>query len=501
MAAAPSRRAAGTAQGACAASPALRLLRQRRGAGAAAMGTGTGSGTCPPGLGLLLVVVVVVLLGEARAEEVCSPPERLQYAELTESFSTMQSFPVGTTVTYVCRPGYMKIPGKSLDRTCGKDLRWSPTEEFCTARKCRHPGEPENGIVHVTDLTFGSQANFSCHTGFRIRGSSEITCVVKNKAVDWDGVPPFCERVPCEPPPSIANGYYTEVPEYVYQTTVTYRCNDAPRGEDPYSLVGTPSIFCTLDGDLNGVWSGPPPQCKVVKCENPKVPNGKKVSGFGPLYSYQHSVTFECDPGYFMIGRDVITCQEDNTWHPPQPTCEKITEDRCGAPKISHGQVIPLQSEYKQGESVQLRCNLHCAFPDGAEEITVTCEGQNTWSSVQNCACKPVHHDSSPVISHGRVIYGQKPEYAEGDSITIECYAGYTLHGADRIVYMGEGKWNPEVPTCHLSAYVIAIICVITVVLVSLAAFWVYKKCFSQEGSTPQSRDRNEQQKRTASQM
>lgn len=64
------------------------------------------------------------------------PPERLQYAELTESFSTKQSFPVGTTVTYVCRPGYMKIPGKSLDRTCGKDLRWSPTEEFCTGDVC-----------------------------------------------------------------------------------------------------------------------------------------------------------------------------------------------------------------------------------------------------------------------------------------------------------------------------------------------------------------------------
>ncbi|KAI6072705.1 Membrane cofactor protein-like protein [Aix galericulata] len=293
---------------------------------------------------------------------------------------------------------------------------------------------------------------------------STLSCIRNNGNIDDQGnkilSAKMCDLflgVPCEPPPSIANGYYTEAPEYVYQTTVTYRCNDAPRGEDPYSLVGTPSIFCMLDGDLNGVWSGPPPQ--LVKCENPKVQNGKKVTGSAPPYSYGHSVVFECDPGYFMIGQDVITCQENNTWHPPKPTCEKITEDTCGAPKISHGQVIPLQSEYKQGESVQLRCNLHCAFPDGAEEITVTCEGQNRWSSVQNCACKPVHHDSSPVISHGRVIYGQKPEYAVGDSITIECYAGYTLRGADRIVYIGEGKWSPEVPTCHLSAYVIAIIC------------------------------------------
>lgn len=66
----------------------------------------------------------------------CEPPERLQYAELEESFSTMNSFPVGSTVSYICRPGYMGIAGKSLTRTCGKDLQWSPTEKFCTGNAC-----------------------------------------------------------------------------------------------------------------------------------------------------------------------------------------------------------------------------------------------------------------------------------------------------------------------------------------------------------------------------
>ncbi|NXI74689.1 C4BPA protein, partial [Anseranas semipalmata] len=418
----------------------------------------------------------------------CMPPERLQYAELTESFSTMKSFPVGMTVTYVCRPGYMRIPGKSLTQTCGEDLRWSEVEEFCTARKCTHPGELENGVVYVTDLTFGSKATFSCEMGFRIRGNREIACVIKNKAVGWSGDLPFCEQVPCEPPPSIANGHYTEAVDYVYQTTVTYRCDEVPKGEDPYSLVGTASIFCTLDADSNGVWSGPPPQCKVVKCESPKVQNGKKITGFGPLYYYGHSVMFQCDPGYFLIGQDVITCQENNAWYPPIPTCEKITGDVCGAPKISNGEVIPLQSQYRSGESVQIRCNPDCAFPDGAEEITVTCQGENTWSSIQNCACGPVHSDSSPVISHGRIIHGEKPVYSSGNFITIECYAGYTLHGAATIEYIGEGKWSPGVPTCQLSAYVIAIICVIIAILVFLASFWVYKKFCSREGksdSTP----------------
>ncbi|NWQ93045.1 C4BPA protein, partial [Burhinus bistriatus] len=412
----------------------------------------------------------------------CMPPDRLQYAELGENFRTMKSFPVGTTVSYICRPGYMRIPGKSLTRTCGEDLQWSPTEQFCTERKCKHPGELEHGSVNVTDLTFGSKATFSCEGGFRLLGTDEISCVVKNNGVDWSRDLPFCERIPCKPPPSIANGHYTEAASYVYQTAVTYRCDDVPQGADPFSLIGPATIFCTYDEHSNGVWSEPPPQCRVVKCDNPKVENGKKKTGFGPSYTYRDSVMFECDAGYFMIGSDVITCGEDNAWSPPKPTCEKITEVVCGAPKIAHGVTIPVKSVYEEGESVQIKCNAYCTFPDGTEEMTITCQGRNTWSSLQNCACGPKSSGFTPDINHGRVIDGQKPSYSVGDFITIECYAGYTLHGEARIQYIGENQWNPGVPTCQLSKLFLILPKVVVAIVVFLAAFWVYKKFCSQNG-------------------
>ncbi|XP_010174404.2 C4b-binding protein alpha chain [Antrostomus carolinensis] len=400
----------------------------------------------------------------------------------------MTSFPVGTTVSYICRPGYMRVPGKSATRTCGEGLQWSPVEQFCTERKCSHPGDLEHGSVHVTDLSFGSKATFSCKEGFRLRGTDEISCVIKDKGVGWNRDLPLCERIPCEPPPNIANGRYTEAASYVYQTSVTYRCDDVPKGADPFSLIGPATIFCTHDAHSNGVWSEPPPQCKVVKCDNPKVENGRKKSGFGPSYSYRDSVMFECDPGYFMNGSDVITCGEDNTWSPPKPTCEKISEDGCAAPEITHGVVIPVKAVYAKGESVQQKCNANCTFPDGTREMAVTCQGQNTWSSLQNCACEPITSGYTPHINYGSVVDGEKPSYSVGDFITIECYSGYTLHGEARIQYIGENRWIPGVPTCQLSPYVTAIICVIVAIVVFLAAFWVYKKFFSQNGkrdSTP----------------
>ncbi|XP_048781988.1 membrane cofactor protein-like isoform X5 [Lagopus muta] len=383
--------------------------RPREGRGAAGMAAGA-----------LGIAVLLAGLCAARAQESCTLPDNVPYAELMEDFSTMSSFPVGTSVSYTCRPGYMRIPGMPVDRTCGKNLTWSQIETFCTAKRCIHPGELEHGFVNVTDLTFGSAATFSCEKGYRLYGNSQISCVIKDKGVDWNGDLPVCDKVPCAPPPSIANGHYTEADNYVYQTPVTYSCNDVQKGEDPFSLVGSPSIFCTVDENSNGVWSGPPPQCKVVICENPDVENGRKLSGFASQYTYGSTVMFECDPDYVLFGNDVITCQENSTWYPSIPTCKK------GGPEPS---------------------------------------------------------DSSPVISHGRIIEGKKSVYSIGDSVTIECYAGYTLHGAARIEYIGEGRWSPEVPICKLSAYIIAIICVIVAVLVFLAAFWIFKKFISQEGS------------------
>uniref|UniRef100_A0A8C3KPM9 Sushi domain-containing protein n=1 Tax=Calidris pygmaea TaxID=425635 RepID=A0A8C3KPM9_9CHAR len=428
------------------------------------------------GPGLLLATMALSWLGAARAQGMCPPPDRLQYAELekTEVLETTQGFPIGTTVSYVCRPGYMKILGKSSSRTCSEDLQWLPREQFCKERKCNHPGELMHGSVHVTNLAFGSEATFSCVEGFRLVGPDRVSCVIKDNGVDWSRDLPVCEAIACKPPLSIPNGSYTEAKSYVYQTAVTYSCNQAPAGDDPFSLIGPATIFCTFDEHSNGVWSEAPPQCKVVKCDNPIVENGKKTSGFGLHYRYRDSVMFECNPGYFMTGSDVITCGGDNTWSPSKPVCEKSV---CGAPKIKNGVVVGKKSVYEEGESVQIQCNAYCAFPDGAQDMTVTCQGHNTWSSLQNCTSS----DSTPSINHGRVIDGQKPSYSVGDFITIECYTGYTLHGEARLQYVGENRWNPGVPTCQLSFFFF-LPKVIVAIVVLLAAFWIYKKFFSQNG-------------------
>ncbi|XP_074920947.1 membrane cofactor protein-like isoform X2 [Chelonoidis abingdonii] len=135
--------------------------------------------------------------------------------------------------------------------------------------------------------------------------------------VNWDKEPPYCQAIPCPPPPGITRGSHTGQSgrEFIYGSAVTYKCDKG------VSLIGAASIHCTTKDKVNGVWSGPAPECKVVRCREPEVEKGKKQSGFGPDYSYGNTVIFECDSGYTLKGSSSVKCEANESWVPSLPTC------------------------------------------------------------------------------------------------------------------------------------------------------------------------------------
>ncbi|XP_010121466.1 PREDICTED: complement component receptor 1-like protein, partial [Chlamydotis macqueenii] len=61
----------------------------------------------------------------------CGAPPNLTFAELTEEYKNRMEFPVGDTVRYSCRPGYVRHPGVSRTLTCLKNHTWSEALAFC----------------------------------------------------------------------------------------------------------------------------------------------------------------------------------------------------------------------------------------------------------------------------------------------------------------------------------------------------------------------------------
>ncbi|NWY64032.1 DAF factor, partial [Erithacus rubecula] len=96
----------------------------------------------------------------------CAGPARLRFAALSEEDSRRNFFPVGTNVSYDCRPGYENISEISPSSTCLEDLTWSQPAELCRRRSCRAPGElPGGRMGPLTDLQLGARVAVSCEDG------------------------------------------------------------------------------------------------------------------------------------------------------------------------------------------------------------------------------------------------------------------------------------------------------------------------------------------------
>ncbi|XP_042319672.1 complement receptor type 2-like isoform X2 [Sceloporus undulatus] len=250
----------------------------------------------------------------------CPAPENPPHATLIGG-ELNDSYPVGTVLKYNCIPGYQLIVGSNPSIECLDNSTWSQTPTFCELKRCKVP-VLENGKIETSgNLELGDEVTFVCDEGYRLIGAETARCTLYGNKVEWDTTPPLCERIPCERPPTIANGSHSgdeSLDHYTVGTVITYTC------DKDFSLIGDSSIICIVAQDgLTGTWDKSPPECKVVQCSRPQIQNGKLTTGFQPSYQYEHVLQFVCDVGYTMVGIEFVKCGADNMWHPELPTCVK----------------------------------------------------------------------------------------------------------------------------------------------------------------------------------
>ncbi|CAO2636737.1 Complement decay-accelerating factor, GPI-anchored, partial [Lemmus lemmus] len=187
----------------------------------------------------------------------CNAPTLVTFASLKNEYIFRNFFPIGSTVEYECRPGYQRVPSLSGISTCLENLEWSTVAEICKKKSCPNPGELQNGKINITtDILYGSEIFFSCNIGYKLIGVDSAFCYLVENTVQWSDPFPECTEIHCTNPPSIENGKMQGESEvYLYRYSVTYSCAKG------FVLVGNSSIYCTVNDDDQGEWSGPAPQC------------------------------------------------------------------------------------------------------------------------------------------------------------------------------------------------------------------------------------------------
>ncbi|XP_075631899.1 membrane cofactor protein-like isoform X2 [Balearica regulorum gibbericeps] len=229
--------------------------------------------------------------------------------------SPQHEFPVGTTVTYVCRSGYALLPDVSPITTCLKNFTWSSVPKLCQKMQCPSPTIPHGRETspRKAEYSFGHQVEFQCDPGYVLRGSQRIQCWSDGT---WRPPVPYCDKV-CAPPPKITNGQHSglRTEQFSYGLEIKYSCAEG------LSLIGDESIYCTSDDGVNLAWSGPAPQCKVVRCPKPTVERGR-MTPQRFTFPYGAAVRFSCDEGFVLHGDAESRCLADGAWHPALPTCQ-----------------------------------------------------------------------------------------------------------------------------------------------------------------------------------
>uniref|UniRef100_A0A8C7AWS8 Sushi domain-containing protein n=1 Tax=Neovison vison TaxID=452646 RepID=A0A8C7AWS8_NEOVI len=124
----------------------------------------------------------------------CDVPTRLQFASLKKSFTKQNYFPVGSVVEYECRPGYQRDHLLSGKLTCLLNFTWSKPDEFCKRKSCPNPGDLRHGHVNIpTDILYAAVIHFSCNKGYRLVGAASSYCSIVNDDVGWSDPLPECQ--------------------------------------------------------------------------------------------------------------------------------------------------------------------------------------------------------------------------------------------------------------------------------------------------------------------
>lgn len=118
----------------------------------------------------------------------------------------------------------------------------------------------------------------------------------------------------------------------------------------------------------------------AVSCGRPKRSSFQVMDGIN--FSFPHSVTFSCLPGFVLQGEDRLSCQANGSWNTSVPVCVPISCERPSIP--GHAHVLSLNVTYNG--SLELYCNRGYQAAKG--HLVYKCDSRGSWIPRDELVCK-----------------------------------------------------------------------------------------------------------------
>uniref|UniRef100_A0ABI7W8P5 Sushi domain-containing protein n=1 Tax=Felis catus TaxID=9685 RepID=A0ABI7W8P5_FELCA len=263
----------------------------------------------------------------------CSLPPEVPNAHPTLSDGDLKSFPEGTTVTYKCNEGFVKVPGKPDSVICLGNNQWSEVAAFCN-RSCDVPprlrfASLKRSFSKQNYFPEGFVVEYDCRPGYRRNQtlSDKLTCL---QNFTWSTPDEFCKKKSCPTPGDITHGHVSITTDILYGASISFSCDTG------YRLVGSAFSYCSL-ADQAVEWSDPLPKCEEIVCPEPQEISNGTIQNPRKTYVYQQSVKYQCNQGFTLIGENSIYCtvkDDQGEWSGLPPECKENSQISKGMPTV-----------------------------------------------------------------------------------------------------------------------------------------------------------------------
>ncbi|KTG40522.1 hypothetical protein cypCar_00002802 [Cyprinus carpio] len=365
----------------------------------------------------------VAIRYEAFAAGHCYEPF-VKYGNFTTTDST---YTVGTVVEFTCDPGYTLEQGSVIIECMDpSNPQWNETEPACRA-VCSGEITDSAGVVLSPNWPEAYDKGQDCIWGIHVEEDKRIMLDIQVLHMEKNDLLTFYDGDDLTA--KILGQYSGSRPRFKLYTSmadVTIQFQSDP----------ATNIYGYNNGFVVHFFEVP----RNDTCpELPEISNGWKTTSHPDLV-HGTVVTYQCYPGFEVVGTEMLMCQWDLTWSGDLPRCERVLS--CPDPgTVEHSRRVMSGPRLIVGSTVQYICNKGYSLSGNS---LLSCYHRDStgpkWSEkLPKCipdSYEPCRNPGTPPYT---IQSSEKHVYQAGETVRFSCMSGYELQ-AVALEYIDERR-------------------------------------------------------------
>ncbi|XP_068601887.1 seizure protein 6 homolog [Brachionichthys hirsutus] len=359
----------------------------------------------------------------------------VKYGNMTSSDTT---WALGAVVEFACDPGYTLEQGSiSIECVDARNPQWNETEPACRA-VCSGETTDSAGVVLSPNWPEAYDRGQDCIWGVHVEEDKRIMLDIRVLNIGTNDLVTFYDGDDLTA--QVLGQYGASKPRFKLFTstadaTIQFQSDPAT------------NVYGYGNGFIVHFFEVP----RNDTCpELPEISNGWKSSSHPELVQGT-VVTYQCYPGYQVVGAELLMCQWDLTWSGDLPSCERVVS--CADPgKVEHSRRVLSGPHFTVGSTIQYVCNKGFTL-SGNSLLTCFSRGPPgpRWSQkLPRClpeTFEPCTHPGTPTYG---IPSSSEPHFQSGATLQYSCLAGHQLLGepALRCIPGHPSQWSGLPPVC-----------------------------------------------------